>query len=374
MPRRWSLPRTWVLIVATLLGCSSFLQAFRLATLTDKYAEVFQLFVLNLAYWYVPALMAPVVLRVCQRFPIERDMWLRSIGVHVGAGLVFSVVHVIGMLFVRAVLFPHGGRYEQVAWSTHVQRLYFMNLDWTLSTYWAIVGLGHAMNYYREAQDRALRSAQLETKLVESQLKALQGQLHPHFLFNTLHAISALVHRDADAADHVICRLSDLLRLTLNRSGVQEIPLKEELEYLEAYVDIEQTRFQDRLTVRIDISPETLDVLVPAMILQPLVENAIKHGIAPKLGPGLVEVIARRERNLLKLEVHDDGGGMNHDAMSALDKGIGISNTRARLEYLYGSRYRFDFSNARGGLTVHIGVPWRVDVAPREPDHASRVA
>jgi LytS/YehU family sensor histidine kinase len=217
--------------------------------------------------------------------------------------------------------------------------------------------------YYRESRDRALRASQLETKLVEAQLKALQQQLHPHFLFNTLHAISALMHRDVDAADRTLMRLSDLLRLTLENIGHQEITLKTELEFLSKYLQIEQTRFADRLFVRFDIQPDTLDTLVPNLILQPLVENAIKHGVARKAGPGHIDISARREGDKLWMEVRDDGVGLSEDALTALQKGIGVSTTRARLQHLFGADHRFEFRRQAPGLAVIVAIPWRTEIA-----------
>ena len=167
-----------------------------------------------------------------------------------------------------------------------------------LPVYWALVGLQHAVDYYRESRAREVRAAQLETRLVEAQLQALQQQLHPHFLFNTLHAISALVHRDPDKADAMIERLSDLLRITLDKVGVQEVTLAEELEYLRAYLDIEQVHFGDRLRDRVSRSmPHALDALVPNLILQPLAENAIRHGLEPRAGNGRLTIEATRGRH-----------------------------------------------------------------------------
>ncbi len=209
-------------------------------------------------------------------------------------------------------------------------------------------------------------ASQLETKLVEAQLKALQQQLHPHFLFNTLHAISALMHRDVDAADRTLMRLSDLLRLTLENIGQQEVTLQSELEFLSKYLQIEQTRFADRLIVRFDVEPATLDTQVPHLILQPLVENAIKHGVAKKTGPGHIDISARRDGDKLLLEVRDDGVGLSEDALTALQKGIGVSTTRARLQHLFGADYRFEFHRQHAGLSVLIALPWRSSEAPDE--------
>ena len=247
------------------------------------------------------------------------------------------------------------------AWWPEAQSSALLNFDWEMMTYWTIVGLSHAVLYYRESRDRALRTTQLEMRLVEAQLKTLQQQLHPHFLFNTLHAISTLMHRDVEAADRTLMRLSDLLRLTLEHIGHQEIRFQAELDFLSKYLQIEQTRFADRLVVRFDVRPETLDTLVPNLILQPLVENAIKHGVAKKTGPGHIDISARREGDKLRMEVRDDGVGLSEDALTALQKGIGVSTTRARLQHLFGADFRFEFHRQSAGLAVVIAIPWRTE-------------
>ena len=235
--------------------------------------------------------------------------------------------------------------------------------------YWyaTTVALNYALLYYRESRERAIRASQLEIRLVEAQLETLQQQLHPHFLFNTLHAISALMHRDVDAADRTLMRLSDLLRLTLERLGEQEVTLDAELDFLRKYLEIEGTRFADRLVVRYDVEPESLEALVPTLLLQPLVENAIKHGVAKKSGAGHIDITARRDHDMLWLEVRDDGVGLSEDALTALQKGIGVSTTRARLQHQFGADYRFEFHRLAQGVGVVVAVPWRV--RPAEGTH-----
>jgi signal transduction histidine kinase len=229
--------------------------------------------------------------------------------------------------------------------------------------YWygMAVAINYALRYYRESRDRAVRASQLEARLADAQLKTLQQQLHPHFLFNTLHAISALMHKDVEAADRTLMRLSDLLRLTLERLGQQAVPLAAELDFLRKYVEIERTRFADRLIVRYDVQPEAYDVLVPTLLLQPLVENAIKHGVARRSGPGHIDINARREHDKLVMEVRDDGVGLSEDAFTALQKGFGVSTTHARLKHQFGADYRFEFHRLSQGLAVVVAVPWRTD-------------
>jgi LytS/YehU family sensor histidine kinase len=272
--------------------------------------------------------------------------------------VLFSLTHILTMTSVQWWFARAQGR--PFAWADEARKSALLNFDWEMMTYWTIVGLSHAVLYYRESKDRALRTAQLETRLVEAQLKTLQQQLHPHFLFNTLHAISALMHRDVEAADRTLTRLSDLLRLTLESIGQPEIPLQAELDFLTKYLQIEQTRFADRLIVRFEVQPEALDTLVPNLILQPLVENAIKHGVAKKVGPGHIDISARREGDKLRMEVRDDG--MSEDALTALQKGIGVSTTRARLQHLFGADYRFEFHRQPTGLSVVVAIPWQTEV------------
>jgi LytS/YehU family sensor histidine kinase len=227
-----------------------------------------------------------------------------------------------------------------------------------LLTYWLLVGLRHAADYYNKYKDRELKATQLEARLAQAQLQVLKMQLQPHFLFNTLHAISALVHKDVEAADRMITRLSEFLRLTLESVGMQEIELKGELESLDKYLEIEQVRFGDRLTVVRSIDPETLDLLVPNLILQPLVENAVRHSVAPRAAGGRIEIRARRKGDSLLLEVEDDGPGL---PSAPVVEGVGLANTRARLEQLYGSAQSMELAPDRG-FRVKLSLPARTAV------------
>jgi two-component system, LytTR family, sensor kinase len=355
-------PVRWIFGAATLLGISSTLQAYRLTTLNLKPPDVAfsDLLILNLVYWYVPATLTRPIFRLAHRLRLSDRHWSFPVAVHAAAAVGYSIVHLACMMGVRGVLWPDAGKPMGYAWASFVQRLYFNNLDWTLMTYSTIVGVSYAVTYYRESQARALKAANLETRLMETRLRTLEAELHPHFLFNTLHAISTLVHSKPDAADRMISRLSDLLRLTFDRSGAPRISLHEELEFLQKYLEIEQTRFQDRLTVEYDIDPDALDAEVPRLILQPLVENAIKHGLSPKPGPGVIRVSAHRLGDRLALEVRDNGVGLSERARARLHSGVGLSNTRDRLECLYGASHRLEFSDGGEGLAVRLEVPFHL--------------
>ena len=366
-PPQYGLPWSVVFLAATFLGLLSSLLAWRFTvSLGHQPTHWRTLVILNTTYWYLWALFTPAIIWLSQHFRFERQGLWRALAVHLPSVVLFSLTHIVTMSGVQWWVARTQGR--TYSWSAEAQRSALLNFDWEMMTYWTIVGLSHAILYYRESRHRGLRAAQLETRLVEAQLKALQQQLHPHFLFNTLHAISALMHRDVEAADRTLMRLSDLLRLTLESIGRQEILLQAELDFIMKYLQIEQTRFADRLQVRFDVRPETLDTLVPNLILQPLVENAIKHGVAKKAGPGHIEISSRREGDKLRMEVRDDGVGLSEDALTALQKGIGVSTTRARLQHLFGADYRFEFHRQASGLTVVVAIPWRTEAGDRAED------
>lgn len=373
MQKPWTPPARIVFGVATLLSLFSTLQSYRINTLSIKEpmdVELWRLFVLNsFGYWYVPAALTGPIFRLTQRFPIESARRVRALALHVLGGAAFSLVHLLCTMTVLVTLWPPA----QYPFATRVQRIYLTNLDWALMTYSAIIGLSYAFAYYRESQARAVRAAHLEARLAEARLKTLEAELHPHFLFNTLHAISTLVHTQPESADRMISRLSDLLRITFARSGAACVPLHEELEFLQKYLEIEQTRFEDRLTVGYEIDPDTLDAEVPRLILQPLVENAIKHGVAPRSGPGTVSIASRREGDQLHLVVRDNGVGLTGGARARLHGGVGLSNTRDRLECLYGTDHALDFVESNPGLIVEMRLPFR-RVAAGADDTRTRVA
>jgi sensor histidine kinase YesM len=263
------------------------------------------------------------------------------------------------MMAVRALLMMGEERPPNFpGWQNYTLLSYLTQLDWLLMTYLFLIGLAYALAYRRESEARALNTSQLETRLVEAQLQALQRQLHPHFLFNTLNTISGLIRTDPDGADAMIDRLGDLLRMTLHKSGIQEVSLKEELDVLQKYVEIERTRFGNRLNIEMHVQPETLDAQVPSLVLQPLVENAIRHGIAPNARPGWIAVHAERESNELVLQVLDSGDGLPPDRLMALNRGVGLDNTRARLAHLYRDHFEFTFSNLERGFCVTIRIPF----------------
>jgi len=373
-PTSGRVPVRVILGVATALGFFSAFAAFYfVSTFTQEPAAFGLLLTLNLGYWYSWAALTPAILWLTRRFPFDRATWKMAIPIHIAGVLVATSLHVVLAVALRMGTYWLIGE-SLDTWLHEAQEMLFLNFDWEMMTYWTIVGVGMALRYMHEARARELSAAQLETRLVEARLHTLQRQMQPHFLFNTLNTISALMHRDVEAADAMIARLSDLLRMSLQRVGVQEVPLQEELDFLSKYLEIEQTRFRDRLTVVFDVQSDTLDALVPNLLLQPLVENAIKHGIGPRPTPGQIAVRARRNGAMLELDVQDNGVGLSAARLTDFNRGVGLSNTRSRLDHLYGSLHRFEFRQpAEGGLLVCIAIPM-AEVAVEGAGEAEAVA
>jgi LytS/YehU family sensor histidine kinase len=230
----------------------------------------------------------------------------------------------------------------------------------TIPIYWAIVCVTWVVSYGRQLRERERHTIELEARLVQSNLQTLKAQLQPHFLFNTLNAIASLVRRKPDAAEDMIGSLSDFLRVTLDKAQQHEVPLRREIEFLDLYLEIQQTRFGGRLRIQKEIDSAALNVPVPTLILQPLVENSVRHGIEPRETGGTILIRAVRRDNFLRFEVRDDGEGLKAGQLTALREGVGLSNTKARLQELYGDAHRFQITpNAEGGLTVAVELPWR---------------
>jgi signal transduction histidine kinase len=358
MPAKGRIPFPALIGIATAFGVSSTIQSFLLHRVTGVSDPIYLILIENLVYWYVPALLAPVIVTLAIRYPFRRGHVWRFLFVHVSAVLTYSIIHTAATFATRFVLRVPPDR-SGWWWSIRVE--YLNQLDWMLMTYSFIVGVTHALEFRRESERRAVDSAQLETRLVEAQLQALQRQLHPHFLFNTLNAIAGLMRSDVDAADRMMDRLGDLLRMTLNTSNIQEVSLKEELEVLQKYLDIEQVRLGDRLTVHIAIDSDALDAQVPNFLLQPLVENAVRHGIAPRVEPGELSISAARHANRLAIDIFNSGAEVPPHRLTLLNQGVGLANTRARLEHRYPNDHSLAFSNADPGFRVTVNIPFAVD-------------
>ncbi|WP_420128852.1 sensor histidine kinase [Longimicrobium sp.] len=370
--------------VATLLGTLDVWLMYAVAAANDK-PRLAVLAAVSFPSWYVTVPLVPAALKVADAFPLAPGRWRRSLLVHIPASVAFVVIQLAlsswlsdfvlaPRLVARAELPPTFGDF-----GANMGRLMSMYFTTFIAFYWLIVGAHHTFFYLRRAVERdrqaselALHASRLEAGLAQANLRALNMQLQPHFLFNTLNAISVLAAKGERAQTvRLIGRMSDLLRMSLENSE-QTLPLVRELEFAQRYLDIEQVRFADRMTVRFDLAPDTMAALVPSMVLQPLVENAVKHGIARRRAAGRIEVRARRLDDRLELAVRDDGPGFDV-APAAGRTGVGLANTQARLEQLYG-RGGFEMYRGNGpggGALVRIIIPFRL--APPSEEDGSNV-
>jgi len=366
LPVRLSLRNIGIVVAFwTFLGTYSAVQAHVAFTLAGKKNSWGNAFFSELTYCYTACLLTPLVVAIARRFPIERAHWLRNLFIHLAIMPVFSAV----VKFIYDVVFSPPNSYLRQGFTFTKMLWSIVNYsDFGAILYGLTVALYYTLEYWQRYQRESLRAAQLQTQLAQAQVQTLKMQLHPHFLFNTLHSISALIQEDPESAETMIARLSDLLRRALDQSATQEIPLRDELDFLNLYLEIERTRFEERLKVDYDIDPAALDALVPNMILQPLVENAIRHGIADRTENGRISISARKRANDLLLKVEDNGSGIPARAVLSLKEGVGLTSTRGRLERLYGSGQRLQLeAPSAGGLIARIVLPF---VAAGEWSHA----
>ena len=356
---------TFIGIVFTLQGYFTSYRSERPMPFTDS-------LYLQMTWSYLWALATPLVLWASARLPIERNNWIRSSLLHVPISILLSVFltalgHIVLWLYWG---WPLGKPFS----FERMGRFVVANFSEGIGIYLLIALTSYAVGYYRRFREGQVKTLQLEAQLSQSQLQALKMQLHPHFLFNTLHSISALLNKDVASARKMITRLGDFLRLTLENSGSQEVTLQQEMEFLSCYLEIERIRFQNRLVTRMDVGEQTLDAKVPNLILQPIVENAIRHGIAPRSTPGLIEIEAKQHNGRLRIQVRDNGPGLSEHRTSDIlfKKGLGLANTETRLERLYGAAHLFDLSNnPDGGLIVTLEIPFHKDgAAPSQPEIA----
>lgn len=322
--------------------------------------------------------LTPLVLTFANRHPVQRNNWIRTSLLLLGGGVVFAVLHVaVRGATPYAVWDPRLHHWVSAVWDyqTHsfaihwkmFRALFLTNVvDDIAFMYLPIVLIAYAASYYKKFRDRELRTSQLQAQLEKARLQALKSQLQPHFLFNTLNSISALMLTNVEAADRMITLLGDLLRISLETAGTQMTTLSRELEFVNCYIEIEKVRFEERLQVSIEVAPETLDASVPHLLLQPLVDNAIKHGISKLVSGGEIRISAKQDDADLHLEVRDNGPGFRESGHSA-SGGVGLRITRERLETIYGQDQSLELlSLPEGGVAARVSIPLRLAVTEIE--------
>jgi len=325
-------------------------------TRTGRYFNWPPILASNLTSCMLWAAFTPFLLALGRRFRIERGVWPLHLALHLAVALAFTMLDVY-MWKLEAPYIRPGMPAFISSYLVEVARQLALDLGW----YFIIVALAHADHYAAVSRAESLRRAQLQSQLDAARLDALQSQLRPHFLFNTLTTIAEQVYSDPSGADTMITRLSRLLRSSFVDPEVQEVTLRQELELLQNYLDIARVRFRERLTIDLDVHPNALDAFVPRFLLQPLAENALHHGIEPMEAGGRLEIRVRVHQDTMTLELQDDGVGLSPTAKRT---GTGLRNTRQRLTHLYGDAARLEImGRPTGGTTVRVTLPFR-----REPD------
>lgn len=333
----------------TALGTISASQAVITYTLQGDEPPLFLIFKLTMPIWYTWALLTPVIFLAARRFPLAGVGWATRLPVHLGLNLTMLFVSGGIVIGVRTYLgFP----------VSNVQAALAGNIQVSVLTYWTVLWVAHGLAYYRESQARMVRTAELTAQLSQARLEALRAQLHPHFLFNTLHAISAFVRQEPEKAEIMLAELGELLRIAMEGANEPTVPLSREMEFIDRYLSIQKARLGDRLHVDVDVPPDLGDAQVPNLLLQPLVENAVEHGISNRLGEGKLWIRASRKNGSLLLEVEDDGPGLPDEKLDPANWRVGLRNTRDRLAQLYGPKQRFELANSdNGGLCVRVLIP-----------------
>lgn len=321
------------------------------------------------------AIITPFVFSISLRHPFQRGSWKWVTAIHVITAAMFVTVHLV----IRASFFGmwdrvtktyvflwHPGWHLPILRWDLIRHLFLFNtVDDVLEGYVPVVLIANALWYYQSFRNRERRTLQLETQLARAHLEALRSQLQPHFLFNTLHSISALMMTDVQAADKMMTRLSDLLRMSLENGGRQLTSLQQEIEFVICYLEIEKIRFADRLNIVIDIPPETLDAEVPNLLLQPLVENAVRHGVGRLTSKGEIRITAKADEQNLQLQIRDNGPGMDQGNVQIVGTQLGLKTTRERLRTLYGTGQTLDVKDvAGGGVEVSVQIPLRFVTVP----------
>ncbi len=307
----------------------------------------------SMVQWYLWGLLAALIVRIDRILPASPEALFQRFFWHVPLGFAIAFLQIAGARFVISGLREGAASLGslQVAFSEALQG----GIHWQVLVYWMIVGVYYAYDYHARLQERQVRNSELERLLAQSRLRNLRSQLHPHFLFNALNAISSHVERDPRTARRMLEQLGELLRLSLDHAEDQEISLDDEIAFLERYLGIQTARFEDRLEVELEVAPEARRALLPTFLLQPLVENAVQHGVAQRSAAGSVNVKAWRENGSLELRVADDGPGLP----AGWKEGVGLANTRERLRRLYGEASRFAIHGAAdSGVQVEVAVPY----------------
>jgi two-component system LytT family sensor kinase len=321
-----------------------------------------RVFAWGILLWGAWAPLTPPMIWLARRFSLVDRSWKQSLPIHLPAFLILSALHSAATVAIALTVkpFDNMGDSPMLFWPRFLSRMKG-SFGADLLVYGGVVGVCYAIDYYRKYREHEFISTQLEAQLANAQLESLRMQLHPHFLFNTLNGIVGLVRDNKnEAAVNMLVGLSDLLRHALEHSDQQEVALNEELGFTKLYMNIQQMRFSDRLKIDVDVEPDAMKAMVPNLLLQPLLENALRHGLGRSVEAGWIKILANRQNDSLLITVSDNGAGLPNHWQLAGSTGIGLANTVARLQQLYGDHHRFDIHNRdEGGVEVEVVIPFR---------------
>jgi two-component system LytT family sensor kinase len=357
-PPGWNIGRQCALVVSVwvifliLLSLNNYIDA-ELAGYKSSLWNFVGFPIASFGLWilFTPGIL--VFIRFARKSISSRVLWALA---HLLGAAIIMVVDAIGWMLVPSSIRPDLASIPRPSWK-FIEINVLQGLQWNLWMYWTVVGIVYGLQYYLDMRDARLYAAELESELAQVQLQTLKQQLRPHFLFNTLNAISGFIHTNPRAADDMIGNLSNLLRLSLDSGEVQNVLLKDELHALQLYIDIQQARFGRRFTVEMRIDPQTLGAYVPHLMLQPLVENAFHHGISKRSAGGLLRIESDRRDGMVHLLVADNGPGSGGQA-AGHGNGIGLKNSRARLRRLYGELALLNIADSAAGFTVEAVFPF----------------
>jgi LytS/YehU family sensor histidine kinase len=309
-----------------------------------------------MSLWYAWAILSIGIYQWTRLLPVEGGAWLQRLALHVGASIVFALVKlVMDFPIIKLLYCPQP---ELLTFQVFIRLALLGYFFRYLLISWLLAGVAHALWYFQEYRERQSRAQELVNRLTQARLQMLRMQLHPHFLLNALNTVASLMHSNLDRADEALCKLGDLLRFLLEHCGIQEVSVREELDFIESYLEIEKLRFGARVDVNIQVDRHLWQARMPHLLIQPLVENALRHGINGRADGGHIDIRVRQAGERLRIEVIDDGPGLNPERRPTHRGGVGLSNTRARLQELYPNAHRFEICNRpSGGVRALVEMP-----------------
>ncbi|OJJ22368.1 hypothetical protein BKI52_06710 [marine bacterium AO1-C] len=346
--------------ILTVLALLSASQTVLMRSMRDRPGNFWEMARYEIIIWQVWGLFVPFIFWASKKYPLERRVMFRNLLFHIPVSVAVVLIYFTIYIAYDRAFFSF---YTHPKWSFWQCMLIYIasKFHWNFITYWGILGVMNTFEYQRKFKERELRAIQLESQLFQSQLQALKMQLHPHFLFNTLHTIASMVRQEEKKeAVEMLTGLSELLRMALEQGQKQKISLKEEMDFVNTYLAIEQVRFKDRLQLDIVIAANTLDALVPSLLLQPLVENAVKHGLAKKLSAKVLKIQTKQTEGQLRIQIFNEGYALADDWQIQNVSGLGIKNTYQRLKQLYPGEYELSFKNHENGVLANICIPLEI--------------